>query len=232
MGRALAPARVILGNRGFLGLLGCNILLGLGFSFVSPFMSLFGEHEVGMSPGGLRRVHDPDLPLRHRPEHDTGALVGYAIHPAFDPPPRVGGGGPGLCRLRRGPRRPVAARNRVPSPRHRLDHVFAAVRPRPRAAREVRAAAEGRSAVHERVPAVLRAVLDRRPGDRILGHDQVFVPRHLPHDGDLLRRPLRRDLFPRPLPPPVGDGEEGGHLQGDGPGPGPGRGAWPISRAS
>jgi SET family sugar efflux transporter-like MFS transporter len=45
----LAPARVILGNRGFLGLLGCNILLGLAFSFVGPFMSLFGEHEVGMS---------------------------------------------------------------------------------------------------------------------------------------------------------------------------------------
>ncbi len=51
IGRALAPARVIVGNRGFLGLLGCNILLGLAFSFVNPFMSLFGEHEVGMSPG-------------------------------------------------------------------------------------------------------------------------------------------------------------------------------------
>ena len=47
--RILAPARIILGNRGFLGLLGCNILLGLAFSFVAPFMSLFGEHEVGMS---------------------------------------------------------------------------------------------------------------------------------------------------------------------------------------
>ena len=48
-----AVVRFIVGNRSFLGLLGCNILLGLAYSFVSPFMSLFGEHEVGMSSGAF-----------------------------------------------------------------------------------------------------------------------------------------------------------------------------------
>ena len=31
-------------------LLGCNLLVGLAFSFVSPFFSMFGTIEVGMSP--------------------------------------------------------------------------------------------------------------------------------------------------------------------------------------
>lgn len=44
-------ARVILCHRDIAGLLGCDILFGLATSFVMPFLSLFGEHEVGMSPG-------------------------------------------------------------------------------------------------------------------------------------------------------------------------------------
>lgn len=48
-----AAVRVIVGNRGFLGLLGCNVLLGLSASFVAPFLSLFGEHEVGMGPSAF-----------------------------------------------------------------------------------------------------------------------------------------------------------------------------------
>lgn len=37
-------------TRGSLALLGLSLLLGLAYSFVLPFMSLFGTREVGMSP--------------------------------------------------------------------------------------------------------------------------------------------------------------------------------------
>ncbi|MDD2765333.1 MAG: MFS transporter [Opitutaceae bacterium] len=50
MHRLVVPARTILGHRGFLGLLGCTLLLGLTYSFVGPFFSMFGTLEVGMSP--------------------------------------------------------------------------------------------------------------------------------------------------------------------------------------
>ncbi len=49
MQRFLLTARTLLRHRSFLALLGCNILLGLAYSFVGPFMSLFGTQEVGMS---------------------------------------------------------------------------------------------------------------------------------------------------------------------------------------
>lgn len=49
MQRFLETARTIFRNRSFLALLCCNILLGLAYSFVGPFMSLFGTQEVGMS---------------------------------------------------------------------------------------------------------------------------------------------------------------------------------------
>lgn len=49
MQRFLSTARTILAHHGFLALLGCNILLGLAYSFVGPFMSMFGTREVGMS---------------------------------------------------------------------------------------------------------------------------------------------------------------------------------------
>ncbi len=49
MQRFLETARTIFRNRSFLALLGCNVLLGLAYSFVGPFMSLFGTQEVGMS---------------------------------------------------------------------------------------------------------------------------------------------------------------------------------------
>lgn len=50
MQRLIGPARIILRNRGFLVLLGCNLLVGLAYSFVAPFFSMFGTIEVGMSP--------------------------------------------------------------------------------------------------------------------------------------------------------------------------------------
>ena len=50
MSHFLAPARTILRHRGFVVLLGCNLLLGLASSFVAPFLSMFGTIEVGMSP--------------------------------------------------------------------------------------------------------------------------------------------------------------------------------------
>jgi SET family sugar efflux transporter-like MFS transporter len=53
--RAVEPARrdfrpvgFIFGHRDIAVLLGCDFLLGLASSFVGPFLSLFGEHEVGM----------------------------------------------------------------------------------------------------------------------------------------------------------------------------------------
>lgn len=49
MQRFFETARTLLRNRSFLALLLCNILLGLAYSFVGPFMSMFGVEEVGMS---------------------------------------------------------------------------------------------------------------------------------------------------------------------------------------
>ena len=49
MQRLLVPARTFLAHRGFMVLLTCNVLLGLAYSFVGPFISLFGTQEVGMS---------------------------------------------------------------------------------------------------------------------------------------------------------------------------------------
>lgn len=43
-------ARSILVQPGFAGLLGSAFALGLGFSFVSPYLSLWGTKEVGMTP--------------------------------------------------------------------------------------------------------------------------------------------------------------------------------------
>jgi len=53
MQRVIAPLRTILRRRDFLVLLCCNILVGLAFAFVSPFFSMFGTIEVGMSPFGF-----------------------------------------------------------------------------------------------------------------------------------------------------------------------------------
>ena len=47
-GPASGPVRLILGRRDLAVLLACDLLLGLATSFVGPFLSLFGEHEVGM----------------------------------------------------------------------------------------------------------------------------------------------------------------------------------------
>ena len=46
----LGPFRFILRERNFRELLGCLLLLGLVYSFVLPFFSLFCTREVGMSP--------------------------------------------------------------------------------------------------------------------------------------------------------------------------------------
>lgn len=53
MQRVLAPARILLGHRGFMVVLGCNLLLGLAYSFISPFLSMFGTLEAKMSPVGF-----------------------------------------------------------------------------------------------------------------------------------------------------------------------------------
>jgi len=50
MQRLITPARTILRHPEFMVLLGCNLLVGLAFAFVSPFFSMFGTIEVGMSP--------------------------------------------------------------------------------------------------------------------------------------------------------------------------------------
>jgi MFS transporter, SET family, sugar efflux transporter len=50
MHRLIAPARIILRHRLFMVLLGCNVLVGLAFAFVSPFFSIYGTRKVGMSP--------------------------------------------------------------------------------------------------------------------------------------------------------------------------------------
>lgn len=50
MSTLVATARTIFRQRDFLVLLGCNVILGLAYSFVVPFLSIFGTKEVGMSP--------------------------------------------------------------------------------------------------------------------------------------------------------------------------------------
>lgn len=49
MERILGPARTLLAYPELFIVLVCNLLLGLAFSFVSPFYSMFGTIEVGMS---------------------------------------------------------------------------------------------------------------------------------------------------------------------------------------
>lgn len=48
MQRILIPARTLLSNRDFVVVLVCNVLLGMAYSFVAPFMSMFGTEEVKM----------------------------------------------------------------------------------------------------------------------------------------------------------------------------------------
>ncbi len=49
MQRILVPARRLLAHRDLAVVLACNLFLGLAFSFVAPFYSMFGTIEVGMS---------------------------------------------------------------------------------------------------------------------------------------------------------------------------------------
>ncbi len=49
MERILGPTRILLAHRDLCVVLVCNLLLGLALSFVSPFYSMFGTIEVGMS---------------------------------------------------------------------------------------------------------------------------------------------------------------------------------------
>jgi SET family sugar efflux transporter-like MFS transporter len=49
MERMLVPARRLFAHKELFIVLVCNLLLGLAFSFVSPFYSMFGTIEVGMS---------------------------------------------------------------------------------------------------------------------------------------------------------------------------------------
>ena len=49
MERILGPTRKLLSHRDLFIVLVCNLLLGLAYSFVSPFYSMFGTIEVGMS---------------------------------------------------------------------------------------------------------------------------------------------------------------------------------------
>lgn len=50
MQRVLTPARTFVQHPELLVILGCNVLLGLAYSFAVPFFSLFGTIEAGMSP--------------------------------------------------------------------------------------------------------------------------------------------------------------------------------------
>lgn len=52
-GDARAVWRTLLQTPGALTLIALSLLLGLGYSFVMPFISLFGTKEVGMSPLGF-----------------------------------------------------------------------------------------------------------------------------------------------------------------------------------
>jgi len=59
MQRLLNPARTLLLHRELVVVLAANVVLGLITSFVSPFLSMFGTIEVGMSPalfGGFMTV--------------------------------------------------------------------------------------------------------------------------------------------------------------------------------
>ncbi len=49
MNALLIPCRRLLAKREFVVLLGCNLVLGMAYSFVAPFYSMFGTIEVGMS---------------------------------------------------------------------------------------------------------------------------------------------------------------------------------------
>jgi SET family sugar efflux transporter-like MFS transporter len=49
MQRVITPIRTVLAHRDLTIVLVCNLLLGLAFSFVGPFYSMFGTIEVGMS---------------------------------------------------------------------------------------------------------------------------------------------------------------------------------------
>lgn len=53
MSRLILLARSLSGRPDFLVLIFCNLILGLSYSFVLPFMSMFGTLEVGMSPGAF-----------------------------------------------------------------------------------------------------------------------------------------------------------------------------------
>lgn len=50
MRRSMAVTQAVLNQPGFLGVLSCAFALGMGFSFVSPFMSIWGTQHVGMRP--------------------------------------------------------------------------------------------------------------------------------------------------------------------------------------
>jgi MFS transporter, SET family, sugar efflux transporter len=50
MTEAIARTKLILKIPGFAGLLGCAFALGVGYSFVSPFLSLWGTQEIGLQP--------------------------------------------------------------------------------------------------------------------------------------------------------------------------------------
>src|SRR5476651_1710548 len=50
MPTALARAKRILAQPDFAGLFAATVALGVGYSFVVPFLSLWGTREVGMSP--------------------------------------------------------------------------------------------------------------------------------------------------------------------------------------
>lgn len=53
MQRVLVPARTLLRHPDLVVALVCSVLLGLAYSFILPFLSLFGTVEVGMSPLGF-----------------------------------------------------------------------------------------------------------------------------------------------------------------------------------
>jgi SET family sugar efflux transporter-like MFS transporter len=50
MRELVVRTKQILAQRDFAGLLGSALALGLGFSFVSPFLSLWGTQEIGLTP--------------------------------------------------------------------------------------------------------------------------------------------------------------------------------------
>ena len=49
MQRVLVPLRTVFSRRDFVVVLACQVLLGLAYSFIAPFMSMFGTLEVHMS---------------------------------------------------------------------------------------------------------------------------------------------------------------------------------------